>query len=177
MKSDLWVPNISENQLHSSKNPELAGRGVKIDPNVKSFWVALHIRGYLCSLEPDWDRVHLPNWFFEVKFMMRLASSFVCRIACPRHQSETPRKSGSNMRRIKENPLSLRWQSIGPIVLCFVWSFLMHASPPGVPCGPGSSILPFSIVSVNTETIHVPQKQQRRNRRQDEGVGLCQDLV
>ena len=30
-------------------------------------------------------------------------------------------------------------QSIGPIVLCFVWSFLMHASPPGVPCGPGSS--------------------------------------
>ena len=35
----------------------------------------------------------------------------------------------------KENPLSLRCQSIRPIVLCFVWSFVMHASPPGVPCG------------------------------------------
>ena len=33
----------------------------------------------------------------------------------------------------------LRCQSNGPIVLCFLWSFLMHASPPGVPCGPGSS--------------------------------------
>ena len=42
-ETELYLPNISENQLHSSKNPTLAGERVKTPTDVKSFWVALHI--------------------------------------------------------------------------------------------------------------------------------------
>ena len=42
-ETELYLPNISENQLHSSKNPTLAGERVKTPTDVKSFWVALHV--------------------------------------------------------------------------------------------------------------------------------------
>ena len=42
-QTESYVPNISENQLQSSKNPELAGERVKKPTDVKSFWVALHM--------------------------------------------------------------------------------------------------------------------------------------
>ena len=73
MKSDLWVSNISENQLHSSKNPELAGRGVKIHPNVKSFWVALHMACY-SLLMPI-----IPINLLPQRFGLEKASDFECK--------------------------------------------------------------------------------------------------
>ena len=62
---------------------------------------------------------------------------------------------------VGENELFIVEVTSSETKLCLkVSSYLSH-----VVCG--VFILPFSIVSVNTETI--PQKQQRRNRRQDEG--------
>ena len=75
MKSDLWVPNISENQLHSSENPTLAGERVKKPTDVKSFWVTLHMHKIL--------------WVSLVsEIPMELNSSFAC-IMFTNHISES----------------------------------------------------------------------------------------